>query len=205
MAVSNDQEPPFPHATITNTACHYPQAIVFRWTMITAASFLHLLYWVMFRWLESEARSIRYPHSLCTWLYWPAQVSVWGYAVAMGTIDGNFTGVAHAVGAVSFLAILYFIIINITIDCHKMRNWDPSFMSEGSMLEKKLFSVYLTLVLVYIVVGLIFEYGRNEDDMYIVIMEWNLVDGGLLWVLAFRHDWKKLYISFQKGVMGLRE
>ena len=27
MAVSQGQEPPYPHATVTSTACHYPQDI----------------------------------------------------------------------------------------------------------------------------------------------------------------------------------
>lgn len=51
MAVSAKQEKPFPHATITNTACHYPQDIVFRWLMLPAGSFIVLLYFVVFRWL----------------------------------------------------------------------------------------------------------------------------------------------------------
>lgn len=49
MAVSHGQEPPFPHATVTNTACHYPQATVFRWTMTSAAGFLALIFHVVFR------------------------------------------------------------------------------------------------------------------------------------------------------------
>ena len=43
MAVKNKQEPPFPHATVTNTACHYPQAQIFRWTMTSAGAFLTLI------------------------------------------------------------------------------------------------------------------------------------------------------------------
>lgn len=33
MAVSHGQEKPFPSATVTSTACHYPQDIVFRYKM----------------------------------------------------------------------------------------------------------------------------------------------------------------------------
>ena len=31
MATSTGEKPPFPHKTITNTACIYPQAQFFRW------------------------------------------------------------------------------------------------------------------------------------------------------------------------------
>ena len=56
MAVHYSEEPPFPHATITNTACHYPQDIVFRLTMTANTAYLVLLYFVMFRWLEKKAK-----------------------------------------------------------------------------------------------------------------------------------------------------
>lgn len=50
MATYTEQCPPFPHATVTKTACHYPQAQFFRWTMLTAASFLTLIFHAVFRW-----------------------------------------------------------------------------------------------------------------------------------------------------------
>ena len=52
MAVSQKQTPPFPHATVTNTACHYPQAQIFRWTMTSAAGFLSLIFHTVFRYYE---------------------------------------------------------------------------------------------------------------------------------------------------------
>lgn len=49
MAVTQHQEKPFPHATVTGTACHYPQAIIFRWTMTSGAGFLALMMHLVFR------------------------------------------------------------------------------------------------------------------------------------------------------------
>ena len=52
MAVSQGSERPFPNATVTNTACHYPQATFFRWTMTVGGCFLTLIYTMIFRWYE---------------------------------------------------------------------------------------------------------------------------------------------------------
>ena len=53
MAVKNKEEPPFPHATITNTACHYPQDIEFRFIMLMCSTILALSFYVVFRWVEN--------------------------------------------------------------------------------------------------------------------------------------------------------
>lgn len=50
MAVSKKQEPPFPHATVTDTATHYPQDIMFRFVMLINSSFLAFVFYVVFRW-----------------------------------------------------------------------------------------------------------------------------------------------------------
>ena len=50
-AVKDGDEPPFPHATVTSTACHYPQDIVFRFIMLLSSSIMCLAFYVIFRWL----------------------------------------------------------------------------------------------------------------------------------------------------------
>jgi hypothetical protein len=52
MSVTLHQEPPFPHTTVTDTACHYPQAIIFRWTMTPATGFLTFIFYMIFRFYE---------------------------------------------------------------------------------------------------------------------------------------------------------
>lgn len=51
MAVSKKEVPPYPHATITDTATHYPQDIVFRYVMLINSSFLALSFFVVYRWV----------------------------------------------------------------------------------------------------------------------------------------------------------
>ena len=58
MAVKSGDEHPFPHTTVTNTACHYPQSIIFRWMMTSAACFLTLIYMGIFKWVEQQAKKI---------------------------------------------------------------------------------------------------------------------------------------------------
>ena len=49
MAVSRKETPAFPWATVTDTACPYPQNILFRFGMLTGSSVLVLLYFALFR------------------------------------------------------------------------------------------------------------------------------------------------------------
>jgi hypothetical protein len=58
FATVKQKQPGFPHATITNTACPYPQDVIFRWTMLIGGSFISLIYYVIFRWIESEKKRI---------------------------------------------------------------------------------------------------------------------------------------------------
>lgn len=70
MAVTHKQEKPFPSATITSTACHYPQDILFRFLNLQAGSFLCLIYWLIYRWTASEKKRIGYPKSNQSWLFY---------------------------------------------------------------------------------------------------------------------------------------
>jgi hypothetical protein len=58
MAVTQHQEKPFPAATITQTACHYPQDIAFRYFMLLASSILALTFFMIFKWVSNVARDI---------------------------------------------------------------------------------------------------------------------------------------------------
>ncbi len=61
MAVKHKEEKPYPAATITQTACHYPQDIVFRYYMLLASSLLAFIYFLVFRWIEAAAVKAQYP------------------------------------------------------------------------------------------------------------------------------------------------
>lgn len=53
MAVKSGEQRPYPHSTITNTACYYPQDITFRGTNLPAGSFICLIYYAVFKWVDS--------------------------------------------------------------------------------------------------------------------------------------------------------
>lgn len=157
MAVKQKQEPPFPHATVTNTACHYPQATIFRWTMTSAAGFLTLIFHVVFRFFEVESKKYEYPGGVYSYMYWPTILSVIGYLAAIGTIDIGGTGNLHSIGAVYFFICLYFVVLNLTIVSRSMRMWDCRFMSKTSLTLKIIVAGYLTVIFVYCLAGLISE------------------------------------------------
>ena len=58
IAVYKDGIAPFPHTTVTDTACPYPQNIVFRFGMLTASSFLAIIFFCMFRWFQYLQKKI---------------------------------------------------------------------------------------------------------------------------------------------------
>lgn len=198
MAVKNKQEPPFPHATVTNTACHYPQAQIFRWTMTSAGAFLTLIFHVVFRYFEKSAKKYDYPGHTYAYMYWPTILSVLGYLAAIGTIDIGGTGNLHSIGAVYFFICLYFLVVNLTIISRTMRRWDTKFMSAWSLVQKIVVAGYLSIIWIYCLVGLVSEqiHPSNDDDVYVVIVEWNLVYAGLIWVLCFLGDFKHVRIVF---------
>lgn len=60
VAVKKGEEPPYPHATVTSTAEHYPQNIVFRYVMLFCSSILALTFYCIFKWLQSQAKRVGY-------------------------------------------------------------------------------------------------------------------------------------------------
>lgn len=198
MAVTKKEQPPFPHATVTNTACHYPQDIFFRLNMTAAGGLLIVLFHSIFKWVQIIANKSNYPGNTYAYMYWPTILGVIGYLIAIGTIDGAGTGDAHTIGAVYFFVMMYFAIANITVVCHKIRQWDTKTMTYCSLFQKVLVASYLSIIWVYCLVGLISQAlsgsPTNDDDKYIVIVEWNLVFAGLVWVVCFHGDWKNVSI-----------
>lgn len=127
-------------------------------------------------------------------MYWPTVLSVFGYMAAISTIDTAGTGDLHSIGAVYFFIMLYFMVVNMTIISYKMRNWDTTTFTRGSVNSKIVVAGYLSIVWIYCIYGLLTEAKANGDDQYIVIVEWNLVYAGLIWVLCFLGDFSKVYV-----------
>lgn len=107
IAVSKKEVDPFPFSTITKTACPYPQNILFRFGMLTASSFLSLIFFCIFNWLRYEVDRLKFPEKVQGWMYPVSQFAIFCYCITIGTIDSKSTGNLHGPCAVIFFVILY--------------------------------------------------------------------------------------------------
>lgn len=155
VAITHKEVPAFPYTTITKTACFYPQNVLFRFAMLTASSFLSLIFFCIFRWLKYQVNRIQFPEKLQGWMYPVSQVGVLAYAITIGTIDSKGTGKLHGPCAVIFFIILYALTVHLTLFMKRMLHWDSSFITRESWWFKKLTCLYLTALWIYCVVGLI--------------------------------------------------
>jgi hypothetical protein len=68
----------------------------------------------------------------------------------------------------------------------------------NSLRLKQVLAVYLIAVWIYCLAFLILvseeEELEGKGDKYVVIVEWNTVTIGLLWVLSWYFEWKNYYL-----------
>lgn len=197
MGVSRHEVKPFPHATVTDTATHYPQDIVFRYVMLINSSFLSLTFFLVFRWLEWQAKRVGFPLPP-SYQFYLAEASIICYAITIGTIDGKGIGKYHGPCAITFFVIWLVTILNMTVYMTRLRSWDTSVMSKTSLRLKQLLGFYVTGVWVYCLYNIIQENHKNKQDIYVVIVEWNSVIINLFWVLTLVLEWKHLGLSLVK-------
>lgn len=87
-----------------------------------------------------------------------------------------------------------------TVYINKLRSWDTSVISKGSLMIKNILAIYIAGVWVYCVYGLIRGGGHlNKSDIYVVIVEWNSVMINLLWVFTMVLEWKKYKITLSSN------
>lgn len=120
--------------------------------------------------------------------------------IAMGTIDGNWYPDLHTNSAIFFFVTLFVIVMTQTIVIREMYQWDSTMISRKSYLIKIIFALYVALIWVYCVTGLVREPSdRNDDeDEFIVILEWNSVYVCLFWILSFLPEWKEIRITLSE-------
>lgn len=97
-------------------------------------------------------------------MYYVGQASVWGYMIAMGTIDGNWYPDLHTISAVFFFITLFLIVMTQTLVLRDMYLWDSSILSRKSYIIKILLAVYVAIVWVGTLVGLIVNPSGSNDD-----------------------------------------
>lgn len=204
-AVSQHQEKPFPAATITMTACHYPQDIAFRYFMLIASSLLALIFFMIFKWVANVARDAKFPRKISKVLYGFSMFSILLYGITIGTIDERGTGPLHSPCAVGFFVILIWSIVEVTFFLAELRSYDTRTILKISLRVKQVLAAYLLLLWAYCLVMIILvsadEEIESKSDKYVVIVEWNTVTVGLLWVLSFYWEWKdmNLVLLFPSG------
>jgi hypothetical protein len=164
--------------------------------MLTASSFLSLIFFCIFKWLNYEIARIGFPEKPATWMYPLSQFSILCFSVTIGTIDSKSTGKLHGPCAVIFFVILYSLTVRMTLMMKRMRHWSADFITLESWWFKKITCLYLTGVWIYAAVGLILENtaGQNKDDRFVDVLEWNTVFVNILWLFSFRTDWKNVYL-----------
>ena len=197
MAVQQKQERPFPHATITATACHYPQDIEFRFFLMIAGSFLNVIYFVIFKWTYKLIKETGFPYKMEKWLFPVAQVSVLGLYFATATIDGAGTTAIHGPGAVIYFIVLFICVGYITFILHQVRWWYTPSISIFSMTIKMILFIFILVTAIYCMYLAFTEPSKNDDDPSGVIIEWVLALGSMTWLLTFVLDFKDIFITLR--------
>ena len=123
------------------------------------------------------------------------------YSITIGTIDSGKTGHIHDICAVIFFVLLFGLTLIMTYILGKMKNWDASIMSTESWVIKRLTCYYILVVWIYCLYGITFGDSKKHND-FVVIVEWNTVVVNLLWLLSFRREWKKAYLTFNSKGTG---
>lgn len=80
---------------------------------------------------------------------------MWGFQIAMGTIDGNGYPDLHTNSAVFFFVMLFLIVMTQTIVIRDMYKWDSSVLSQKSYFIKLALGIYVACVWFFSLYGLI--------------------------------------------------
>lgn len=79
-----------------------------------------------------------------------------------------------------------------------LREWDSKIIGRRSINIKVTIALYLFVIAMYFIIGSLLENGsENDEDIYLVTVEWNLTIGGLIWLLSFVYDFKDVHITFK--------
>jgi len=107
--------------------------------------------------------------------------------IAMGTIDGMWYPDLHTNSAIFFFLTLFLIVMTQTLVLRDMYLWDSSVISRNSYIIKLILAIYVAIVWVCTLTGLVTHpSGSNDDEnVYIVVLEWNSVYVCIFWILSY--------------------
>ncbi len=117
--------------------------------------------------------------------------------IAMGTIDGMFYPDLHTNCAIFFFVTLFLIVMTQTLVVRDMYLWDSSIISRKSYIIKLILAVYVGIVWVCCVYGLLVKSSaiKEDENPYIVILEWNSVYVCIFWILSYLPEWVDIRIT----------
>jgi hypothetical protein len=70
---------------------------------------------------------------------------VWGFMIAMGTIDGMWYPDLHTNSAIFFFVVLFLIVMTQTLVLRDMYLWDSTVITQKSYLIKMVLAVYVSM------------------------------------------------------------
>jgi hypothetical protein len=196
VAVSQGEVKPFPDCTITSTASHHPQAVVFRLAFMANACVMPLIFWLINLTLHRVAARIHYPGEVSGWVTKVGLCMAFCYALTIGTIDTGRHGKIHGINAVIFFVLLLVVMVSTTLTLHRMRQWDVSAVSGPSWAIKCLAcgAVLGTWLLELTVMATRLQ---SHDDPQVDIVEWVSNYGALVWLSSFYYEFKSLRLVIQ--------
>jgi hypothetical protein len=160
--------------------------------MLLASSMLALIFFLIFKWINKAAKESQYPKTISNSLYYLSEFSILLYGITIGTIDEQGIGKLHLPCAVTFFVLLIIMIVVITLYLTNLREYDTQTIGLRNLRIKQILTAYLLTVWAYCIVMLIlasseegFENFEEIGNKYVVIVEWNTVTIGLLWVLTW--------------------
>jgi len=169
--------------------------------MLLASSMLSLIFFLIFKWISKAAKESQYPKTISNSLYYLSEFSILLYGITIGTIDEQGIGKLHLPCAVTFFVLLIVLIVVITLYLTNLREYDTQAIGLRSLRIKQILTAYLLAVWAYCIVMLIlasseegFEDFEEIGNKYVVIVEWNTVTIGLLWVLTWYFEWHNYYL-----------
>lgn len=151
--------------------------------MLTASSFLALIFFCMFRWINYLKTKSQWPGTVPSFIYAYSELIILPYAVVIGTIDSGKTGLPHKIGSAIFFLSLFLIVVYLTFCIKRIRDWDSSVISSSGWMVKKVTCIYLLLVWAYCITNMVLDLKDMKE--FLVILEWNTHSGIMLWLISF--------------------
>ncbi|EAS00856.3 Frag1/DRAM/Sfk1 family protein (macronuclear) [Tetrahymena thermophila SB210] len=202
MAISKHEEEPFPYCTITATASHFPQSVVFRLNMLFISGVTLFFWFVIYSWLNFISKKYQCG-KVSAKLFQLAGLGSFFFAMAVATIDtGKMNQNLHTFVALTFFIIWIAAIPLITYKIYQFKVIYRSIVSPLSW-NIKLFSVAAMIITCIVnVIKYLFPNALYFDP-HIDTIEWFVTFSLAIWLFSFSYDWEVFYICMDGSKIAL--